>query len=336
MKNKTKVSLFAVFLLFAISFSLVTTSNYPIAKAADAEATHTMKTYAFIGAMPNPVGVGQEVLLHVGITQALGLPSHSWEGLTVTVTKPDGTKETLGPYRTDATGGTGGVFVPNMAGEYTLQTHFPEQVYEEGYIGYGGASLPAGTTMLASDSEELTLVVTEEPIQIHPGFPLPSEYWTRPINAQFRDWAPIAGSWPGVPPNNLVNGNDDAPETGHILWTKPVAMGGLVGGDLGQQAMECGAAYEQKFGAPAILNGILYYNRYQEQGRTNVEQEVVAVDLHTGEELWVRNWNNTRLSIGQLFYFDSWNYHGAFAYLWSVNGRTWDAYDAFTGRWAYR
>jgi outer membrane protein assembly factor BamB len=325
MKNKTKATLFAMFLLFAISLPLITTSNYSNAKAA-----HTMQTYAFIGAMPNPVGVGQEVLLHVGITQALGAPSHSWEGLTVTVNKPDNTTETLGPYRTDATGGTGGVFVPDMPGEYTLRTHFPEQIYEEGY-----ASLPAGTTMLASDSEELTLVVTEEPIAIHPGFPLPTEYWTRPINAQFREWAPIAGSWPGVPPNKLVNGNDDAPETGHILWTKPIAMGGLVGGDIGEQAMECGAAYEQKFGAPIVLNGILYYNRYQEQGRTNVEQEVVAVDLHTGEELWVKNWNNTRLSIGQLFYFDSWNYHGAFAYLWSVNGRTWDAYDAFTGRWAY-
>ena len=105
--------------------------------------------------------------------------------------------------------------------------------------------------MLASDSEELTLVVTEEPIQIHPGFPLPSEYWTRPINAQFRDCAPIAGSWPGVPPNTLVNGNDDAPETGHILWTKPVAMGGLVGGDLGQQGNGMWSCLRTKIWCPS-------------------------------------------------------------------------------------
>ncbi|MBN1358165.1 PQQ-binding-like beta-propeller repeat protein [Candidatus Bathyarchaeota archaeon] len=331
MKRSKTTVMIALFLMLAIAISLVSFSNTPFAEAED-----TMTTYAFLGAMPNPVGVGQEVLLHVGITQQLGLPSQSWEGLTVTVTKPDGTKDTLGPYSTDATGGTGGVFVPDMAGEYTLQTHFPEQVFEEGFFGFGGGGIPAGTTMLASDSEELTLVVNADPIAIYPGVPLPTEYWTRPINAQLREWAPIAGSWPGVPTDRFVTGNDDAPETGHILWTKPIAMGGLVGGDIGQQAMECGAAYEQKFGAPTILNGILYYNRYQEQGRTNVEQEVVAVDLHTGEELWVRNWNNTRLSIGQLFYFDSWNYHGTFAYLWSVTGRTWDAYDAFTGRWAYR
>ena len=99
--------------------------------------------------------------------------------------------------------------------------------------------------------------------------------------------------------------------------------------------MECGAAYEQKFGAPIVINGILFYNRFEERGFTNVEQEVVAVDLHTGEELWVRNWNNTRLMVGQLFYWDSYNYHGTFAYLWSTTGTTWNAYDAFTGRWVY-
>jgi outer membrane protein assembly factor BamB len=329
-KSKSKTALFALFLMFAIAVSLVALPFVQFAKAAD-----TMTTYAFIGAMPNPVGAGQEVLLHIGITQQLGLPDQGWEGLTVTVTRPDGTTETLGPYRTDATGGTGDIYVPTMEGNYTLQTNFPEQVFEEGLMGFGGASIPAGTTMLASDSEKLTLVVEAEPISIYPGVPLPTEYWTRPINAQFREWSPIAGSWPATPVDRVVTGNDDAPETGHILWTKPIAMGGLVGGDLGEQAMECGAAYEQKFGAPVVLNGILYYNRYQEQGRTNVEQEVVAVDLHTGEELWVRNWNNTRLTVGQLFYFDSWNYHGTFAYLWSVTGSTWNAYDAFTGRWAY-
>jgi len=330
MARNNKTITIALFLIFAIAVPLVAFSNNPFVKAED-----TMTTYAFIGAMPNPVGVGQEVLLHIGITQQLGLPAQGWEDLTVTVIKPDGKTDTLGPYRTDATGGTGDIYVPEMAGEYILQTHFPEQVFEEGVSGFGGrGSVPPGTTMLASESEELTLVVTDEEIPIYPSAPLPNEYWTRPINAQLREWAPIAGSWPGVPTDHYVTGNDDAPETGHVLWTKEIAMGGLVGGDL-VQGMECGAAYEQKFGAPVVLNGILYYNRYQEQGRTNVEQEVVAVDLHTGEELWVRNWNNTRLTIGQLFYFDSWNYHGTFAYLWSVSGRTWNAYDAFTGRWAY-
>jgi hypothetical protein len=58
----------------------------------------TRPTYAYIGAVPNPIGVGQEVLIHVGITQPLENYWMGWEGLTITVTKPDGTKQTLGPF----------------------------------------------------------------------------------------------------------------------------------------------------------------------------------------------------------------------------------------------
>jgi hypothetical protein len=289
---------------------------------------HQKATHAYIGATPNPIGVGQETLIHVGITDELQHVSHGWEGLTVTVTKPDGTKETLGPLRADSTGGTGTVYVPNMVGNYTLQTHFPAQWYN--WTSSGGADI----YYESSDSQLLTLTVNEEPKAIWPGIPLPTEYWTRPIDAQFREWNVISGSWLALPDNRYTPYND-GPESPHILWTKPLAMGGLAGGEFKDQSMECGAAYEQKFGASAIINGILYYNRFEERGGTNVEQEVVAVDLHRGEEIWTRNWNNTRLGCGQLFYWDSYNYHGVFGYLWSVTGNTWKAYDAQTGRWVY-
>jgi hypothetical protein len=100
-KDKTAIAI-ALILLFAMAFSLFT---LPVATAQG-----TKKTYAFIGALPNPVGVGQEVLLHVGITDPLASVELGWEGLTVTVAKPDGTTETLGPFKTDATGGTGDVY----------------------------------------------------------------------------------------------------------------------------------------------------------------------------------------------------------------------------------
>ena len=90
-------------------------------------------------------------------------------------------------------------------------------------------------------------------------------------------------------------------------------------------------------GGTVILNGKLYYNDYSYRASdTGVEQNVVCVDLHTGKELWVRNWNNTRLEFGQLFYWQSYNYQGVYGYLWAVTGSTWDAYDPLTGRWIYR
>ena len=55
----------------------------------------------------------------------------------------------------------------------------------------------------------------------------------------------------------------------------------------------------------------------------------MAIDLHTGEEWMFKN--NTVLSFGQVFWFDSYNYDGVFTYIWSVSGSTWTAYDPFTG-----
>jgi hydrogenase maturation factor len=60
-KSKTTASAIALFLMLAITVSIIASAN--------ATAQQTVKTYPFIGAVPNPVGVGQEVLLHVGITQ---------------------------------------------------------------------------------------------------------------------------------------------------------------------------------------------------------------------------------------------------------------------------
>ena len=68
--------------------------------------------------------LNQQVLLHIGITDYLVVVGHGWEDLTVTVTKPDATTETLGPFRTDSTGGTGAIYTPTMIGTYTFVTNF--------------------------------------------------------------------------------------------------------------------------------------------------------------------------------------------------------------------
>jgi len=91
-----------------------------------------------------------------------------------------------------------------------------------------------------------------------------------------------------------------------------------------------------------IINGMLFYNRYAETftGPQTPQMGIYAVDLRTGEELWFRN--NTKLDFGQTFYFDMFNYHGVFDYLWETTAvffagepETWNAYDPFTGEWVY-
>jgi outer membrane protein assembly factor BamB len=352
-----KIMTIAVILLVTIFLPLIT-----IPSSEAQTPILNRKTVAFIGATPNPVGVGQETLLHIGITDELQIASQGWEGLTVTVTKPDNTTETLGPFRTDSTGGTGTILIPTMIGTYTLQTHFPAQWGN--WTLYGGANI----MYEASDSFVLTLTVQEQPTPIWPGMPLPTEYWTRPVDAQLHEWHSIAGNWVTVPNNLHAFFNDDAPETAHILWSRQLSAGGLAGGLMGidnaPHSYEDGDAYQGKFAASVIIGGVLYYNKYESRGQPYAQQDVVAVNLRTGEELWSQpligrtgtttgrtvsaanrvidgisdqfpNGIGRRLAFGQVFYWDSFNYHGVYGLLWTTTGNTWMAFDALTARWIY-
>jgi outer membrane protein assembly factor BamB len=334
-KSKSKLSTIALIIVLAISAMLVV---FPVTTAQE---TPTKQTYPYINAIPNPVGKNQEVLLHVGIMHQLNRAGLGWQGLTVTVERPDGETETLGPYNTDATGGTGGVYIPTQVGIYYLQTHFPEQTNPEackpGTI-VAGVTTPEGAIMLAGESSVLELVVQEDPVPYYPESPLPEEYWTRPIDAQQREWYRIGGncleSGFYLPNTNLWYPNNDyAPETAHILWTKPHTTGGLVGGDLGMQAYEEGDAYEGKWSGSIILAGKLYYQRF---AGSEVWRETVCVDLHTGEELWAKTFlDNRTLAFGQAMLWSTLQYHGVFDYLWVTVGTTWHAFDAFSGEWVY-
>jgi len=319
MKNLNKTIAIAFTLMFAIS-TLIMLS--PSVEAQSAKAT-----YAYVGAIPNPVNVGGEVLIHLGITDTIGAIGDGWTGLTVTVTRPDGTTETLGPFKTDSTGGTGTVYIPQTAGNYTLQVHFPEQVWRS-------------VTYKASNSELLTLQVIEGTIEYYPGIPLPEEYWTRPIDSQFREWYAVSGSWLVASPENLYVPYNDAPETAHVLWSTPLTTGGLVGGGIalessingGAVGYETGDAYQGKWGSRFIIGGVLIYTHH-----TSIRPlEYTAINLRTGEVLWKTVFgNNLTISHCQTYYFESYNYMGTYSYIWcsasSGSGAsattTWYGYD---------
>ena len=337
LKN-TKLATITLILLLTIVLPLIalpsTTAQEP------AKAT----TFAYINAIPNLVGIGEYTLLHFGVTIPTAWPQTGWEGLTVEVEDPDGQIQTLGPLRTDLTGGSGQSFAPTKVGTYRFRTHFPEQAATQVTAGF-----PIGTIIAAATSSWYELTVQAEPRTNYPGMPLPTEYWSRPIDAQLREWYTLSGNtlWYNrgtgeTEPSHIMPFNDFAPEAGHILWAKPLfggafspLGGGLAGGVTGEHAFEDGDAYEGLFTPPVVMGGVIYYNRYKNDGGTRVEQEVVAADLRTGEELWTRNYDNKRLDFGQSFFYTGFNYHAVFQYLWETTGSTWNAYEASSGRWAY-
>jgi hypothetical protein len=127
-----------------------------------------------------------------------------------------------------------------------------------------------------------------------------------------------------------------APKSAHILWTKPIAFGGLVGGIYGNAFYHDGRSYEQYFHPPVIINGRIYYNTIGanepdstgEMGNMGIR----CLDLYTGEEIFTIP--NQTLYIGQIYNYMSPNQAGAYAYLWvQETGTTWKMYDAWTGNY---
>jgi outer membrane protein assembly factor BamB len=342
--------------LTTITLTLILTISTILIALPSVSAQESVYPYPYINAVPNPVTVNTPTLFHTGSMYPTPMAMSGWVGLTVEVTLPNGETEILPPVDTDKTGGTGVQYTPTMVGTYKARTHFPEQVKtaSDSYTG------PAGTIIEDSYSDWIELVVIEEQLEYYPGHSLPEEYWTRPIDGQIREWYTIAANWLEYSPPTSTGPtsmnapyNEYAPESAHVLFREPLTMGGLAGGTMGEQGFEQGDAYVGKFGGggmfgsagPVIIGGIIFYNQFESNGGSAVEQWVNAVDLHTGEMLWSKPLTTPegavlRLAFGQTFYWDSYNYHGVFDFLWATEGggffggaANWHAFDPFSGRW---
>ena len=153
------------------------------------------------------------------------------------------------------------------------------------------------------------------------------------------NWNTISGNWLGLEAftngglgyNCSTNFNPytEAPNTAHIVWTKPIGFGGLIGGEYGNTAgsnFYSTGQYEAHFKA-VVMNGILYYTVLP--GSATSPQGTRAVDVRTGQELWTKSMNGT-LRCGQIYNYVSPNQYGGLAYLWTT---TWSMYDPVTGNW---
>jgi len=323
-KNKTMATLIALFLMLTIATLM---ASMPTVNAVD------VKTYAFLAVSPNPVGVDQTVQVSVWISPIPPSYPDVMHGFTVTITKPDGTTETKGPLTAFLMGSQFFTYTPTVVGNYTFQFSYPGETFSS-----------TGDVWLPSESPPTRLVVQQEPIEGLPETPLPSDYWTRPINSENRNWNSISGNWlmaNYISSHNSYYGDtasgfnpySQAPRSPHVMWTKEVLLGGLVGGlggQFGSFSYYSGQSYDPYLYPPVIMNGRLYYHTHKSGGTgQGAYPGVVCVDLRTGEELW-RN-EQAFIDTGQLYVSTSFNGQGVLPYLWDTTGSTWDVYDPFSG-----
>lgn len=339
--NKTT---FGIALLLIIAMMSSTIMVSPTVQALELE----MKLLLNIN--PNPVGVSQTVYVNAFFTHTMPTSTGHYgdrhENITIVVERPNGVKDTYGPFMADSTGGTWCSFVPTEPGNYTAQAFYPGQIltgtnplapelapgFDSSMGGAGGNMDLIGSYVKPATSEKLTFVVQEEPVlpkYVTP--PLPTEYWSRPIYSTNYNWAQLGGNWFG---DTNVQLYSEAPNTGHILWTKPTHFGGQVGepihGD--QESQYMSTSLLVTYFNPLILNGILYSNQYVSSNSKVVGWE--AIDLRTGETLWTRSAGETgteSMTRVQALNWHTIQEYGCTAYIWSYGGGSLRLYDAMTG-----
>ncbi len=166
-KLGSRVSILVI-VLFLIS-SIVFLSNQVSVNGHSPPLNVPTQTYASVS--PNPIGVGQTVIINFGLSQppptASGIYGDRWQNLTISVASPDGTKQLLGPFTTDASGRTYTMFTPIQLGNYSFQVNFSGQTIL--YINPPPGVIPSqdpnyGDYYMPSASNVITLEVKQQPI----------------------------------------------------------------------------------------------------------------------------------------------------------------------------
>ena len=351
---KTKLSALIVIALFAVSLT-VTAANTAPANAASVPSgvtigppqlaytggavptgvtpDVTLQTTPYISFSPNPIGVGQSLLVNVWLQPSTSV-SRAHTTFTVTITKPDKTVLTVGPfcsYEGDATGWFN--YVPDAAGNYTLQFNFGGDYYPAGTYTEGVVNSTATTTVSSaakyvatqscyyapSSTATYTLVVQQNFVSSWPVSTLPTDYWTRPIVPDNREWWVIGGNspfnyrgggsyWPAdtntYASNYFFTPYVQGPTSCHIAWRAAgAASTGIQGGGENTQ-WAAPVNYDDSFspasgaynagpgtdGNPAIAFEGRLYGKVMSVFNGVPMYVWQCTDIRTGKVIWQQPW----------------------------------------------
>jgi hypothetical protein len=353
--DKTKTASITLILMLAFSATILA---LPIVSAHD--PAWTIQAWAYVGVVPQTIGVNQEMLFSFWPAQY----PHTAQGAygdrftwNLEITKPNGDIVTIGPIKSDPVGGGWALYTPTEIGTYSIVSKVDEHTYT-GLPDTTPSTIRGpefvGDTMLAATSVPVQFFVQQDPLDKYEETPLPTDYWTRPIYGANRDWWKVAGNWLGGaaqtngPTTNY--GYGEAPESAHVLWTRPFWSGGIMDYRTGSIGYYTGLSYESYGSVNFIMEGKVYYNV-----ETPPRMGHYALDLYSGETVWFRNTTGTvsdtsgtggfdnsgeipygEPAFGQIFNYESPNQHGGLPYLWVTDTgkpNTWDMLDAYTGNY---
>jgi outer membrane protein assembly factor BamB len=265
---------------------------------------------AFLSVTPNPIGVGQTLLVNIWLVPPIHVNRQFIQAYKVTITKPDGTTEVYGPldsYQGDATAWFN--YVPGQVGTWKFKFDFLGMYFPAGryYNGKIVTNTTLGTVLGSAyykpaSTKEVELTVQTDQVYSYPPSAWPTDYWTRPVYTENREWWPIIGNWPST---GIVGGGQYwpantnrymsnyrftpyvmAPNSPHVVWKQQYGIGGLIGATGGQNSFV--------IEGDAVVPSIIYDGRiYQTVVKANVtgpgtQSWWQCLDLRTGQLIWER------------------------------------------------
>jgi hypothetical protein len=289
----------------------------------------TVETAAYLSVRPSLTGLGQTILVNTWLIPAPNT-DRKFLDMKITVTPPSAspTVVTIDSYPADGTSWF--EWPANEVGEWTFQYEFPGCYFPAGrYVGGDIVTAPAGGSFYSesvyyepSSSQEMTVTVQEDIVYSWPDLGLPTDYWTRPVPYEHREWWPIAGNWPwngpgggplwdelypdtnpywggheggaGTPPGFFGAHEGyftpwvQGPESPHVVWRRQYTLAGLIGGDYGIEIYDVNIFAGSSAGRfpQIILNGRAY-QVYAKPGAGPSETTYwQCYDLRTGEVYW--------------------------------------------------
>jgi PQQ-like domain len=316
-KFSLKLKTFETITLILLIVSVTLLTNAPNAKAqlaaeqptagplkSGVTPSITVDTMSFLSFRPNPVGVGQIILVNVWTEPPINVARNLVGTHMVTITKPDGTTETVGPLNSYAGDSTAWFeYKVDQVGTYKIKfdflgEYYPVGRYLNGYIVTNTSGTPLDSAYYKpSSTSEQTLTVQQDMVASWPPAPLPTDYWTRPISAENREWWPISGNYPGT---GVVGGGTNwpentnpiiqstygftpyvqAPNTAHVVYRQQGNIAGLIGGTAGQYSSGSGP------GTPSVIYAGRCYQTLTMQTDNVPTSYALCYDLRTGKQYY--------------------------------------------------
>jgi hypothetical protein len=103
--------------------------------------------------------------LNINPPTASGAYGDRWDGYMIEISKPDGTKDSFGPFTSDPVGSSYLSYTPAQTGDYTIRFTFPGDTI----TGEPIPVTPTGQEFIGDyvepSSDETTLTVQQDPIE---------------------------------------------------------------------------------------------------------------------------------------------------------------------------